>query len=131
MLKIAIIDDEKGILLSLRLFLEMEGYSPLLFSSPREALKTITQEKADLVILDMRMPEMSGEELAIALRENETTRDIPIILISAHETLQEVAARVGAQGILEKPFQFDKLGRLIKEITGDHYRQEYLYKNAN
>lgn len=116
MLKIAIIDDEKGILLSLRLFLEMEGHIPLIFSSPLEALKTLTTEKVDLIILDMRMPEMSGEELAMVLKGAEETRDIPIILFSAHETLPEVAARVGAEGILEKPFQFDKLKNLINEI---------------
>ena len=119
MLKIAVIDDEKGILLSLRLFLEMEGFTPLLFSSPRKALDTLTsnKEKVDLIIIDMRMPEMSGEELALALKSSVATRDIPIILFSAHETLQEVAERVGAQGILEKPFRFDKLKQLIKEIT--------------
>jgi len=116
-LKIAIVDDEKGILLSLSLFLEMEGHTPLIFSSPLKALKAITSDKVDLIILDMRMPEMSGEEMAKVLKKHKETRDIPIILFSAHETLPEVAARVGAQGILEKPFQFDKLNRLIKDIT--------------
>lgn len=116
MLKIAVIDDEKGILLSLRIFLEMEGHNPLLFSSPRQALKTLTAEKVDLIIIDMRMPEMNGEELALKLKSEATTREIPIILFSAHETLSEVAARVGAQGILEKPFRFDRLKQLINEI---------------
>lgn len=115
-MKIAIIDDEKGILLSLHLFLEMEGHEPLVFSSPLKALDVIRNEKVDLIILDMRMPEISGEDMAIIFKQEEKTKDIPIILISAHEALNEVALRVGAQGILEKPFPFDKLKKLISDI---------------
>ncbi|MCR4440562.1 MAG: response regulator [Peptococcaceae bacterium] len=117
MLKIAVVDDEQGILLSLSLFLEMEGYSPLVFTSPLKALEVLSKEKVDLIIIDMRMPEMSGEEMALCLRKNPFTKNIPIILFSAHETLPEVASRVGAQGILEKPFQFEKLNRMIKSVT--------------
>lgn len=113
-MRIAVIDDEKGILLSLRLYLEIEGHVVLAFSSPLEALQEITREKVDLIILDMRMPEMSGEEVAKVLKSNIITKEIPIILFSAHEKLAEVASRVGAQGILEKPFQFSKLNDLIK-----------------
>jgi len=115
MLNIAVVDDEKGILLSLGLYLEMEGHQALTFSSPLEAIKEITSTKVDLIILDMRMPEMSGEQVAYTLKASPETRDIPIILFSAHETLSEVAARVGAQGTLEKPFQFSKLNELINQ----------------
>lgn len=117
-MNIAVIDDEKGILLSMGLYLEMEGHTALTFASPLEAIKVIRQGKVDLVILDMRMPEMSGEEVASLLKNGKDTKDIPIILFSAHETLPEVAARVGAQGILEKPFQFSKLNELIQQFRG-------------
>ena len=113
MLNIAIIDDEKGILLSMGLYLEMEGHQAITFSSPLDAINKIPTTKVDLIILDMRMPEMSGEEVANILKAKQETKDIPIILFSAHETLPEVAARVGAQGVLEKPFQFSKLNELI------------------
>jgi len=118
-LNIAVIDDEKGILLSLGLYLEMEGHRALTFSSPLVALKEIPLKKVDLIILDMRMPEMSGEQVAYALKAREETKDIPIILFSAHETLSEVAARVGAEGILEKPFQFSRLSELINQFAKD------------
>lgn len=115
-MKIAVIDDEKGILLSLELFLKMEGHLPLTFSSPIEALKRIPDENVDLIIVDMRMPELSGEEVAFILKSKKETMNIPVILFSAHETLQEVADRVGAEGILEKPFQFSSLQLLIEEF---------------
>ncbi|WP_051966218.1 response regulator [Thermanaerosceptrum fracticalcis] len=115
-MRIAVIDDEKGILLSVSLFLELEGHTPLTFSSPLEALKSINGENVDLIILDMRMPEMNGERVANLLKANPETRNIPLILFSAHESLPEVAERVGAQGILEKPFHFEKLNDLINSF---------------
>ncbi|MBZ4652982.1 MAG: hypothetical protein JG781_320 [Peptococcaceae bacterium] len=116
-MRIAVIDDEKGILLSISLFLELEGHIPITFSSPVEALKSINGKDVDLIILDMRMPEMSGERVANLLKANPATRNIPLILFSAHESLNEVAERVGAQGILEKPFQFEKLNDLINNFV--------------
>ncbi|MDX9872536.1 MAG: response regulator [Clostridia bacterium] len=120
-MNIAIVDDEPGILLAMRLYLEMEGHHPLLFSSPLEALKTLQTEKADMVIIDMRMPEMDGEELARRLKGNEKTKEIPLILFSAHETVSEVAARVGAYGILEKPFDFEELAKIIQSVEENKY----------
>lgn len=116
-MRIAVIDDEPGILLTLRLFLEMEGHTPLLFSSPIKALEEIIKKSVDLIILDIRMPELSGEELAGILKKNPRTCNIPIILLSAHETLPDVALRVGAYGTLEKPFQLEKLNNMIKRIA--------------
>lgn len=112
-MRIAVIDDEKGILLSMSLFLEMEGHTALTYSSPLEAIRDIPKNSVDLIILDMRMPEMSGEEVARYLKNNTETKEIPVILFSAHESLPEVAARVGAEGTLEKPFQFSRLNDLI------------------
>lgn len=120
-MKIAVVDDEKGILLSMKLYLEMEGHLPYTFSSPVEALNALKAERMDLIIIDMRMPEMTGEELANMLKKNECTRDIPLILFSAHETLSEVAARVGAHGVLEKPFRFEKLNSLINSIYSNNH----------
>lgn len=116
-MRIAVIDDENGILLSMSLFLEMEGHTALTYSSPLTALKEIPQNCVDLIILDMRMPEMSGEEVARFLKSNPETKDIPVILFSAHESLPEVAARVGAEGTLEKPFQFSKLNEIIMKFN--------------
>lgn len=115
-MRIAVIDDEKGILLSMSLFLEMEGHTALTYASPLEAIREIPKNSVDLIILDMRMPEMSGEEVAHYLKGNVETKGIPVILFSAHESLPEVAARVGAEGTLEKPFQFSKLSELIMKF---------------
>lgn len=120
-MRIAIIDDEKGILLSLSIFLEMEGHVPITFSSPYEALEKIPDKNLDLIILDMRMPEMNGEQVAQILKKDPKTKNIPLILFSAHETLPEVASRVGAEGILEKPFKFSKLEALIHNFQKNKY----------
>lgn len=117
-MKIAIIDDEKGILLTLRLYLETEGYTVLTFSSPLEALRVVPEENVDLIIIDQRMPEMNGEQVALFFRNNEKTKEVPLVLTSAYETLPEVAERVGTKNYLEKPFQFTKLHEIILKYEG-------------
>jgi len=112
-LNIAVIDDEKNLLLSLKLYLEIIGHNAYTFYSPREALKEIPLNKIDLILLDLQMPEMTGEQVATVLKSKEATKDIPIIIFSAVENLEEVAVRVGAEGVLQKPFQFNKLEELI------------------
>lgn len=116
-MRVAIIDDEKGILLAMGLYLELEGHTPLTFSSPKKALRALREDRVDLIILDMRMPEMNGEEVALHLKQDIRTKNIPLILFSAHESLPAMAARVGAEGFLEKPFQFEKLKSLIYGLT--------------
>ena len=119
LLKIAVIDDEKGILMATSIFLEMEGHQPYTFSSPIQALDTLTKIKVDVIILDLRMPEMNGEQLAYKLKSLPETRDIPIILCSANDTAAEIAERIGAQGVLEKPFQFSELIELISPFDNE------------
>lgn len=116
-MRIAIVDDEKGILLSLGTYLQIKGHKTYTFDSPLEAVKKIPELEINLIILDMRMPMMNGDELACYLKSHPKTRHIPIILFSANATLSEIAEKVGAQGILEKPFRFEKLDYLIEELA--------------
>ena len=116
-MKIAIVDDEKGILISLGAYLQLKGHKTYTFDSPLEAVKTIPELEINLIILDIRMPKMNGDELACFLKSQPKTRHIPIILYSANATLAEIAEKVGVQGILEKPFHFEKLDYMIKKLA--------------
>ncbi len=116
-MKIVIVDDEKGILLSLGIYLQMKGHNTYTFDSPLKAIKSIPELEINLIILDMCMPNMNGDELAYHLKSNPKTRHIPIILFSANDTLTEIAEKVGVQAILEKPLHFEKLDYLIEELS--------------
>jgi two-component system, NtrC family, nitrogen regulation response regulator NtrX len=105
--RILVLDDEPNIGSSLRLILEREGYSVTLARTIAEARSST--ERADLLLLDVRLPDGSGIEFLKQLRERELFA--PAIMISGHGTIAEAVAatRAGAFDFLEKPLGRDKV----------------------
>jgi two-component system nitrogen regulation response regulator NtrX len=105
--RILVLDDEPNIGGSLRLILEREGYSVTLARSIAEAKPAA--ERADLLLLDVRLPDGSGIEFLKQLRDREYFA--PAIMISGHGTIAEAVAatRAGAFDFLEKPLGRDKI----------------------
>jgi two-component system, OmpR family, response regulator ChvI len=100
---IVVVDDERNILTSLGMALEAEGYKVRTYSDGASALEALSQEPADLAILDIKMPRMDGMELLRRLRQ---TIDIPVIfLTSKFEELDELfGLKMGADDYIAKPF---------------------------
>jgi CheY-like chemotaxis protein len=72
----------------------------------------------ELVLLDIRMPVMSGPDLVRALRLDTRTATLPIVLISADRDLPRVAEQLDVQGFLAKPFDLDRLSELLAYYCG-------------
>src|SRR5580658_3763020 len=110
--RILVLDDEPNIGASLRLILEREGYSVTLARSIAEAKPAA--ERADLLLLDVRLPDGSGIDFLRQLRERELMT--PAIMISGHGTIAEAveATRAGAFDFLEKPLGRDKVRLSLK-----------------
>jgi CheY-like chemotaxis protein len=79
------VDDEPDALDFLRAFLAPEGFEFVQAASGAQALALIEEQRPDLLIVDVMMPGMTGLELCDILREHVETRDIPIIIYSAHD----------------------------------------------
>jgi len=112
---ILIVDDEKNIRRTLGLVLEGEGYEVQAFGTAEEGLAFLEAEAADLVILDIKLPGMSGVDALRKIREAKGAyHDIPVIMISGHASLAEAvdAVKVGATDFFEKPL--DRDGILIR-----------------
>lgn len=112
--RILIAEDDPDILYILNLILCEEGYETDL--SPRG--KTIVEGKhqwPDLFLLDKQMPDMDGIEICKFLKSNETTRNIPVIMISASPGLGLMARDAGAEDFLQKPFKAKALLSTIKK----------------
>jgi FixJ family two-component response regulator len=101
---IAIVDDDRSVQTSLQDLIESDGLSPLCFSSAEQFLDSGAQHKAACLIVDIRMPGMSGLELQTKLKAERCR--IPIIFITAHGDLKmrTQAIRDGALKFLAKPF---------------------------
>jgi putative two-component system response regulator len=108
---VLIVDDNPNNLRVLSGMLEQEGYSVRPALSGEIALRSINAVRPDLVLLDIRMPEMDGYEVCRRLKADPSTREIPVIFISAlHEAEDKVNAfRAGGVDYVVKPFQIEEV----------------------
>ena len=104
--EILIVDDEEGNRDLLRRRLERGGYVVIDASSGEEALAVVARQAIDLVLLDLLMPGLDGHAVLERLKADARTRDIPVIMVSALDSLQEIAKciQAGAEDYLPKPF---------------------------
>lgn len=115
--RILVVDDEVYIVHILEFSLNMEGYEVISATSGEEALRKIAKEPPDLVVLDIMMPGMGGYEVCRHLRADERTQSIPIIFLSAKDSLcdRDQGLELGANAYITKPFG---PRRLMDEIEG-------------
>ncbi|MCX5748813.1 MAG: response regulator [Candidatus Saganbacteria bacterium] len=117
--KILVIDDESDLLKVTLVRLEATGYEVCGGVDGQEALELAKKYAPDLIILDVYLPLINGDEVAKILKKDEELRHIPVILISATtRSLSERAGESGASGFLAKPFEPEELIGLIKKILG-------------
>ena len=104
---ILIVDDEIANLKLLKELLSREGFQVRPANSPQLAIDSAMAQPPSLILLDVRMPEMDGFEVCMRLKQDERTRDIPIIFISALQDVQDRVRgfNVGGVDFISKPFQ--------------------------
>jgi CheY-like chemotaxis protein len=113
--RILVVDDDQPILALMKSLLREFQFEALTASSGAEALEIAQRETLDLILLDISMPEMSGEETIHALRAIPAIRDVPIVIVSGHALPQSEIERLGANGAIQKPFDVPDL---IRDIRG-------------
>jgi DNA-binding NtrC family response regulator len=116
-MKIAIVDDEKDMRLSIKQWLALSGYDTESFANAADALSAIGPDYRGIVISDIRMPGMDGMQFLRALMSRDSA--LPVIMITGHGDVPMAveAMRLGAYDFLEKPFNPDKMSDLAKKAT--------------
>jgi two-component system phosphate regulon response regulator PhoB len=104
--KILVVDDEEDILELVRYNLDREGYQVICAISGEEALEAAAAERVDLIILDLMLPGIDGLEVARRLKQNTTTKEIPIVMLTAKGEEADVVTglELGADDYVTKPF---------------------------
>jgi CheY-like chemotaxis protein len=117
---VLVADDSRTILAMVSSRLERAGYEVVGVSNGDDALAVAEQRLPALVILDVEMPAMDGLEVTRRLRANDATREIPIVLLTAHAEANEVEAghAAGATAYITKPFSPQELEARIEDILG-------------
>jgi len=117
--RILIIDDEIDILSLLTIRLEAIGYEVLKAASAEEALSLLEKNKPDLILLDLLLPQMQGEEVCQRLKSDLKLKDIPVIIITANiATVNETIKKICADDYILKPFEPEELLFKIKKFIG-------------
>lgn len=113
--KVLVVDDDENIVKLIKLYLEKEDYKVCTANNGVEALKVFKNEKPDIIILDIMMPEMDGNQVC---REIRKTSEVPIIMLTAKgETFDKVLSlELGADDYMVKPFEPKELIARIKAI---------------
>lgn len=106
--KILIADDDPGILDAIGIMLEFEGYE-VQSASNSAALLSMENGLPDLLLLDIWMSGTDGRDVCRYLKQKESTRKIPIVMISASKNIENSAREAGADDFLAKPFEMDSL----------------------
>ena len=118
MAKILVIDDDQAINELIKINLELAYYNVISAFDGNRGYALAKQELPDLIILDVMMPEVDGYTVAKRIRENEQTKDIPIIMLTALGMLQNKAQGfdIGVDDYLVKPFEMEELLMRVKAL---------------
>ena len=117
MMKVAIVDDEKDMRLSISQWLSLSGYDTESFASAAEALSVVGSDYPGIVITDIRMPGMDGLGLLKKLMSSDSA--LPVMMITGHGDVPMAveAMRLGAFDFLEKPFDPDNMTAIVRKAT--------------
>ena len=117
---VLVVDDEKNIRRTLQLVLEGEGYRVIGAETAEQALAVLASPDTpvDLAILDVKLPDMSGLDALAKIRSDEAIKDLPIIVISGHATVQDavMATKLGASDFFEKPLARERILVSVRNV---------------
>lgn len=109
--KILIVDDLETNVLLLQVLLKKMQYKLAIAYNGMQAIEKVESERPDLILLDVMMPELDGFETAKKLKENDSTKDIPIIFLTALDSANDIVKgfQIGASDYVTKPFKKEEL----------------------
>ena len=117
-----VVEDHVDTQMLMKQILKRDGYVVHTVGSGEEAGAHLKENPApDIILLDLTLPQMTGEEFMCELRNNSSWKDIQVLVISGWDDLSERAAAAGANGSLKKPFSISDFHRQLDHIfSKDH-----------
>ena len=121
-MKVLLIDDGKDMQKLTKMSLEFTGGHQVIVADNGSAgIQMAKEERPDIILLDVMMPGMDGYETCKRLHDNEKTKDIPVIFLTAKAQRKEVerGLQLGAIGYIVKPFEAMKLDEQVKKLLSN------------
>ena len=122
--RVLIIDDDPHIVDSVSQYLELEGYVAFSALSGPEGLEIALQEQPNIIVLDIMMPEMDGFQVMERLKGSEKLRQIPVIMLTAKGSDNDVMLgwRSGVANYITKPFDLEELVHAMQLVLASQYQ---------
>lgn len=114
--KIMICDDDSGILEVMQMILEMEGFIVYTENNSTNLLKEISGIRPNLLLMDLWMPVVSGDQLLKTIRMTQEFQKLPVIIFSASVDGEEIAKNAGADAFIAKPFDVNNIANTVRDI---------------
>jgi DNA-binding response OmpR family regulator len=114
--KILVVDDDPDISMMLKMMLEYKNYSVATAEREDEINTILANDKIGLIIMDMLLSGVNGTDITANLKANSGTKQIPIMMISAHPNAKELCLQAGANDFVSKPFDMDDILSKIADL---------------
>lgn len=111
-----ICDDDSGILEVMQMILEMEGFIVSTENNSTNLLKEISRIRPNLLLMDLWMPVLSGDQLLTTIRMTPEFQKLPVIIFSASVDGEEIAKNAGADAFIAKPFDVNNIANTVRGI---------------
>jgi len=118
--KICLLEDDQGIKEIIELILTEENYEVFGFSNVKEFMAFDDKGSQDLYLLDVKLPDGNGIDVCEMLKKDPETKNIPIMMMSAHAALSEMKKKCGAEDFIAKPFDIFDLLQRVGGFVGQH-----------
>src|SRR5512138_274127 len=121
--RVLLTEDNEALAHMLQRFLTAQGHEVLLAKNGAEALSLLASTDVDLLVLDLRLPEISGIEVLQRLRRTQKGADLPVVIMTGYykgEKFAEGARRLGVKHYLEKPFTQQNFLQAIRDASSGH-----------
>ena len=112
-ISVVIADDDRDLLQLVRMKLERDGFRVAISVNAEDINRIAVEKHADIILLDISMEGISGEDICKQLKNHRLTSTIPVLLFSGNEDIEEMATSCGADDFIPKPFRFDAIREKI------------------
>lgn len=117
--RVLVVDDDEEMVASIRIALEREGIEVRSARNAVQALALVQSSRPDVVLVDLMMPVAGGWDFIQRLRHADGMNDLPVVMISALQTVAQEASRLGVTRWLQKPFELQALVGAVQEAAGE------------
>ncbi|MGI8608382.1 MAG: response regulator [Candidatus Dormibacteria bacterium] len=113
---VMLVDDDPQLRHVVSMFFELEGYNVLQAKDGQEAITMLGEYVPDVILLDLMMPNVGGRDVCLHVRAQRNLKEIPVVVFTANETMEEDLRAAGADRFIAKPFSLEGLRRVVRTL---------------